>query len=643
MALDIHCIENDPQRILGVKEEVVVTQELFPNADSRNSNASNIFLENESVGENRCILPILVDDTEFGVVNEVVGAEGLRVGASVIPNSNVEEEMVRREAIPLQSKMPSCSGRGRRGHMRFPTSENNDFNNVNDSMNNEVLLESDRRTTMHYIKYIKRDGKTFKLWECGICSKEFRHQYTLMRHLPTHTDERNFKCETCGKGFRQMSTLSQHRAIHSDARPYVCEVCTKTFNRVSTLISHRKTHSAHKPHKCHVCGKGFHQKGNLRNHIFTHTNERPYKCEVCSKGFNQMSNLMCHKVKAHSNGERVLYSCNICKLEFPRNGEKIENSRNYIPNNVSLHTLNKIEAEGSSNGQDTKSYPGIIIDAINTKAMMIARETGQTAFALLKLAKGSPVLVKVLCISHEKHMLIPASAEDLKTADEITISSNLDAAKNGSVRALHIKIPIVATVIQKADADGRITMHVESPGYNPDVNLFGDSNEAMRIAKQGSSMQIASTISSRPFMDCNSDNSSSENKIDAHSLDLINNHVNSDIQRFMNVENGSDIQFMCSSVNGMEYQVLSAEEAMQMMQQPVQTIEVVNDNINHIRQSHAMQENNLPDFVDEMCSDFQMHQGNNPMMITQSDLDSLGVAVNQQDLSFSNDGNLLPC
>lgn len=64
-----------------------------------------------------------------------------------------------------------------------------------------------------------------------IGSKEFRHQYTLMRHLPTHTDERNFKCEACGKAFRQLSTLSQHRAIHSDARPYVCEFCKKTFNR----------------------------------------------------------------------------------------------------------------------------------------------------------------------------------------------------------------------------------------------------------------------------------------------------------------------------------------------------------------------------------------------------------------------------
>nr|CAH7725771.1 unnamed protein product [Callosobruchus chinensis] len=118
-------------------------------------------------------------------------------------------------------------------------------------------------STSHYVRYKLQDGKHVKIWECGICSKEFSHQYTLLRHLPTHTDERKFQCNTCGKAFRQMSTLSQHRAIHSSERPYVCEVCQKTFNRVSTLISHRKTHTGLKPHRCHLCAKAFHQKGNV--------------------------------------------------------------------------------------------------------------------------------------------------------------------------------------------------------------------------------------------------------------------------------------------------------------------------------------------------------------------------------------------
>ena len=49
--------------------------------------------------------------------------------------------------------------------------------------------KDDPRARLHYIKYLKEagSGKTVKLWECGICRKEFRHQFALVKHLPTHT------------------------------------------------------------------------------------------------------------------------------------------------------------------------------------------------------------------------------------------------------------------------------------------------------------------------------------------------------------------------------------------------------------------------------------------------------------------------
>nr|XP_023017882.1 transcription factor E4F1-like [Leptinotarsa decemlineata] len=147
-------------------------------------------------------------------------------------------------------------------------------NNINEKPPTDLNNSSETKLneghgTSHYVKYKLQDGKHVKVWECGVCSKEFTHQYTLMRHLPTHTDERKFQCNTCGKAFRQMSTLSQHRAIHSTERPYVCEICHKTFNRVSTLISHRKTHTGLKPHRCHLCSKAFHQKGFLDKNSYS--------------------------------------------------------------------------------------------------------------------------------------------------------------------------------------------------------------------------------------------------------------------------------------------------------------------------------------------------------------------------------------
>ncbi|KAL7305187.1 hypothetical protein TKK_0002580 [Trichogramma kaykai] len=385
--------------------------------------------------------------------------------------------------------------------------------NCNDkpsTSNTQHVDKDDPRSKLHYVKYLNREGKTFKVWECGICSKEFRHQYTLMRHLPTHTDERNFKCDACGKAFRQLSTLSQHKAIHSDARPYVCEYCSKTFNRVSTLISHRKTHSEQKPHKCYICNKGFHQKGNLRNHIFTHTNERPYKCDICNKGFNQMSNLVCHKAKAHAHSEKMQYSCNICSQEFsrrfslraheefehgikyrhsnsttsikdPKSTERFNNFFKILNNSAkkfliynlystkNLYEVSSAEDDRFNSHSDsldkelpmTEFMENILIDRIETKAMEAALLQEQTAFALFKPAKGIPVLVKVSPSGSMNHLLTPATADDLKMSGKMDESTQF--VDHGQ-KSVQIKVPVVATVTEKVNDDGRTTFIIEPPG-----------------------------------------------------------------------------------------------------------------------------------------------------------------------------------
>ena len=51
----------------------------------------------------------------------------------------------------------------------------------------EPRPSSNLRARLHFIKYLKRGGKTVKLWECGICRKDFRQKYALLKHLPVHT------------------------------------------------------------------------------------------------------------------------------------------------------------------------------------------------------------------------------------------------------------------------------------------------------------------------------------------------------------------------------------------------------------------------------------------------------------------------
>ncbi|XP_026313976.1 zinc finger and SCAN domain-containing protein 12-like, partial [Hyposmocoma kahamanoa] len=374
--------------------------------------------------------------------------------------------------------------------------------------------KTDPRSRFHYVKYVKRHGRTVKLWECGICSREFQHQYTLMRHLPTHTDERNFHCDACGKSFRQLSTLSQHRAIHSAERPYSCEVCSKTFNRVSTLISHRKTHSDEKPYKCHICPKGFHQKGNLRNHLFTHTNERPYRCNICLKGFNQQSNLVCHKNKAHpdDNCPNIPRSRSAPRLTRSGNEGQPDSTRPPVDHcEVSSSVgpyLPSVEGPSTSNWSKPtpwelpKPYPesrdiwnnenpwgsGVIVDPIKTYHMGVALATKQTPFALLKPDNGAPVLVKVVDTSLPggKQMLVPATAEDLRDGGKIVVNNEESSSPEVKYEhvvegagpeiggAVQIRVPVVATVVPKIRPSGRLQLVVEEPHHAYHTALSSD-------------------------------------------------------------------------------------------------------------------------------------------------------------------------
>ncbi|KAF7998422.1 hypothetical protein HCN44_009820 [Aphidius gifuensis] len=430
------------------------------------------------------------------------------------------------------------------------------LNKASSSTGTHMVDKDDPRSRLHFVKYLKRNGTTTKVWECGICSKEFRHQYTLMRHLPTHTDERNFKCDVCGKAFRQLSTLSQHKAIHSDARPYICEFCQKTFNRVSTLISHRKTHSENKPHKCNVCGKGFHQKGNLRNHVFTHTNERPYKCDFCGKGFNQMSNLVCHKVKAHAHVEKMQYSCSICSEDFPRRfalrsheeskhgikyrtqtpstSSSTSNSKAKQKKNLKIIELqndNFMDIDEKENVLPT-SMQSFVIDKIETEAMEKAIINNQEPFALFKPANGIPVLVKIEPAGQTQHLLTPATAEDLQIGEKI----NADLSEDN--KGVQLKVPVVATVNEILDENGKSSFIIEPPN--------NDENEGENLL---------TPLHAEFFMQDSLDESE---RISHSSID--------DCNELLELAAQGGIQFVRATDDG-RYEVMSNSEARELMAQ----------------------------------------------------------------------------
>lgn len=38
------------------------------------------------------------------------------------------------------------------------------------STTTRLIDKDDPRSRLHFVKYLKRDGKTLKIWECGICT-----------------------------------------------------------------------------------------------------------------------------------------------------------------------------------------------------------------------------------------------------------------------------------------------------------------------------------------------------------------------------------------------------------------------------------------------------------------------------------------
>lgn len=102
------------------------------------------------------------------------------------------------------------------------------------------------------------------------------------------------------------------------------------------------------------------------------------------------------------------------------------------------------------------------MDPINTEAMKLALSSGETPFALLRPLSGIPVLVRVIPAG-DKQMLVPATAEDLKKYGHISIKAKVDETQTKTKGCVvQIKVPVVATVIQKCNA-GNFSMNVLSP------------------------------------------------------------------------------------------------------------------------------------------------------------------------------------
>nr|XP_020443285.1 zinc finger protein 32-like [Monopterus albus] len=184
---------------------------------------------------------------------------------------------------------------------------NDDWNQLTKSQPSSNTLKY-HQTTAHERSLCQDD-----LYKCPACSKTFKHNTALQRHITCHTGEKPFDCTECGKTFRQKGGLHIHMRKHTGEKPFGCPVCGKNFTQSGTLAVHVRIHTGEKPFTCSVCKKRYSERGTLVRHMRVHTGEKPFTCSLCGKSFSEKGNLNKH-MRIHT-GEKP-FSCSECEKKF---------------------------------------------------------------------------------------------------------------------------------------------------------------------------------------------------------------------------------------------------------------------------------------------------------------------------------------
>lgn len=159
------------------------------------------------------------------------------------------------------------------------------------------------------------DGKPF---HCTHCGEGFFNKGVLKQHEVKHKTldpppPASNKCKHCGKVFAHRAFLKAHIKIHADLESqmlFCCSKCTRRFRNQSSLRKHMQNHLTRLKYPCPVCGADFEMKGSLHFHIKMHPGER-FRCRYCDQRFLKIDAYMRH-VDRHT--VVTPYYCEKCKV-----------------------------------------------------------------------------------------------------------------------------------------------------------------------------------------------------------------------------------------------------------------------------------------------------------------------------------------
>ncbi|XP_065345387.1 zinc finger protein 287 [Cloeon dipterum] len=135
---------------------------------------------------------------------------------------------------------------------------------------------------------------------CGKCGKGFKWKHALHNHELVHSDVKRHLCDICGFTTAHGSTFKAHNMVHAGVC-FKCPVagCQFVATRKQTLMQHIPTHTNQRQYQCEICGQSFSMHKNLRRHAAKHE-PSPEGLKSCPVPGCSYSNTRLDKIKAHA-------------------------------------------------------------------------------------------------------------------------------------------------------------------------------------------------------------------------------------------------------------------------------------------------------------------------------------------------------
>ena len=163
----------------------------------------------------------------------------------------------------------------------------------------------------------KKDPKEKQPVACDICGKMISSRKNLRVHKTVrHFKNGSFSCDICGRKFALNRDLQRHMPLHTNERNYVCKFCGLQCKQPGHLTKHLRTHTEVMNWRCDCCFKNFKVQADLKEHCFTeHTDikDKNLTCSVCKEKLKLPNSVYLHSLR-HS-GVRE-HECVECKATF---------------------------------------------------------------------------------------------------------------------------------------------------------------------------------------------------------------------------------------------------------------------------------------------------------------------------------------